>query len=249
MGHSRSLLSSTARAVHKIDGFSTGYDAALNSKSTWNFDGCKWEVHLYPWQSDGFVNHVVLKIIFLGNNYLGIKWTANLSCRLMDPTGSRPPSEEKISAPASFAYNGSEATFWFMRLDEVYQSGYYLRNDDSLIIECVINVCKDADAMAIPVPSSNLPQHLGELLESQVGSDVTFTVAGESFAAHKKYVLAARSSVFMAELFGEMHEKSSRRIKIREMEPSVFRAMLRFIYTDAVPELDKKMDAATATLA
>ncbi|CAN6338379.1 unnamed protein product [Urochloa humidicola] len=246
MGHTRSLLSATARAVHKIDGLSRAYDATRNSKSTWNFDGCKWEVHLYPWHSDGSTSHVALKIIFLGDGSLN-KWTANLSCRLLDPTGSRPPSEEKVSAPASFDHNGSEVTFWFMRWDEVCKSGYLL-NDDSLTIECAINVSKDAAAMTIPVPSSNLPQHLGELLESQVGANVTFTVSGESFAAHKN-VLAARSPVFMAELFGEMQEKSSKRIKIGEMEPSVFRAMLRFIYTDAVPELDKKIDEATATLA
>ncbi|CAN6361002.1 unnamed protein product [Urochloa humidicola] len=33
------------------------------------------------------------------------------------------------------------------------------------------------------------------------------------------------------------------------MEPYVFGAMLRFIYTDAVPEFDKMMEVATTTLA
>uniref|UniRef100_K3ZEX4 BTB domain-containing protein n=1 Tax=Setaria italica TaxID=4555 RepID=K3ZEX4_SETIT len=99
----------------------------------------------------------------------------------------------------------------------------------------------------IMVPSPNLPKHLGELLESKVGADVTFPVSGKSLAAHKN-VLAARSPVFMAEFFGEMQEKSSGRVKIRGMEPSVFGAMLRFIYTDAVPELDR-METATANLA
>ncbi|CAN6334037.1 unnamed protein product [Urochloa humidicola] len=163
-----------------------------------------------------------------------------------------PPSEEKISAPATFDHYGSEA-IWFMRWDEVYKSGY-LTNGNSLTIECAIYVSKEAGAMAIPVPSSNLPhvpssnllQHLGELLESQVGSDVTFVVSGESFVAHKN-MLAARSPVFMAEFFGEMKEKSSKRIEIHKMEPSVFGALLRFIYTDAVPELEKQTDAATTT--
>ena len=53
------------------------------------------------------------------------------------------------------------------------------------------------------MPSSNLPQHLGQLLESHAGADVTFAVSGESFAAHKS-ILAARSPVFRAEFFGEI---------------------------------------------
>ena len=80
------------------------------------------------------------------------------------------------------------------------------------------------------MPSSNLPQHLGQLLESHAGADVTFAVSGESFAAHKN-ILAARSPVFWAEFFGEMEEKTSRRVESQEMEPSVFGALLRFIYT------------------
>jgi speckle-type POZ protein len=38
---------------------------------------------------------------------------------------------------------------------------------------------------AIPVPPSDLSRHYGELFRSQAGADVTFSVAGESFAAHK----------------------------------------------------------------
>jgi len=53
----------------------------------------------------------------------------------------------------------------------------------------------------------------------------------------------------MAEFFGGMQEKTSGRVEIKEMEPSVFAAMLRFIYTDAVPELDQKMEPGMATLA
>jgi len=46
-----------------------------------------------------------------------------------------------------------------------------------------------------------------------------------------------------------MQEKSSGRVEIKEMEAPVFGAMLRFIYTDVVPELDdvKPAEAATAT--
>jgi speckle-type POZ protein len=43
---------------------------------------------------------------------------------------------------------------------------------------------------AIPVPPSDLSQHLGELLHCQAAVDVIFSVSGECFAAHKS-VLAA----------------------------------------------------------
>jgi speckle-type POZ protein len=81
-------------------------------------------------------------------------------------------------------------------------------------------------------------QHIGRLLSSGVEADVTFQVGHETFAAHR-IVLGARSSVFMAELFGQMKEKGTCHIRIDNMEPRVFKAMLHFIYTDSLPEMDK----------
>ena len=58
-----------------------------------------------------------------------------------------------------------------------------------------------AAAARISVPPSDLHQHLGSLLRTEKGADVVFDVAGETFAA-QRCVLAARSPVFSAELFG-----------------------------------------------
>ncbi|CAO2142445.1 unnamed protein product [Urochloa humidicola] len=87
------------------------------------------------------------------------------------------------------------------------------------------------------VPPPDLGRHLGNLLESQVGADVTFDVGGEIFTAHRA-VLATRSSVFMAELFGQMKEKAAECVKIDDVDPNAFRAMLHFIYTDTLPKTD-----------
>jgi speckle-type POZ protein len=102
----------------------------------------------------------------------------------------------------------------------------------------------------LPVPPpSDLHQHLGELLQSQEGADVTFHVSGESFAAHKA-LLAARSPVFKAKFFGGMEETSSDSVVIEDMEPVVFKSMLHFIYTDMAPELDGDQEPqAAATMA
>ncbi|RLN05626.1 TRAF transcription factor [Panicum miliaceum] len=74
------------------------------------------------------------------------------------------------------------------------------------------------------------------------GADVTFLVSGQPFAAHKA-VLASRSPVFMAALFGGMREGSSRRaeveVKDKDMEPAAFGALLVFVYTGTEPELDR----------
>jgi speckle-type POZ protein len=166
--------------------------------------------------------YVVLKLIFFGEAVGGIV-KVNLSCRLVDPKGALQPSAEKISATTSFRRpSDSSESLRLMSRYDVYESGF-VQVDVSLTVECAVQVFRDLKA--IPVPSSNLPQHLGELLESHAGADVTFSMSGKSFAAHK-IILAARSPVFMAEFFGGVQEKTSERVEIQEMEPSVFAATL-----------------------
>ena len=82
---------------------------------------------------------------------------------------------------------------------------------------------------------SGLRNHLGGLLErADETSDVSFSVGGETFPAHRA-VLAARSPVFKAELFGSMAEAKMAFIKLEEIEPDTFRFLLRYVYTDALP--------------
>ncbi|KAG0515540.1 LOW QUALITY PROTEIN: hypothetical protein BDA96_10G287600 [Sorghum bicolor] len=133
-------------------------------------------------------------------------------------------------------------------------------DNDSLTVECSITVLRELPEVVFPppattemeevpppTPSSDLHKHLGELLESKKGADVTFLLAssaggGERFPAHKT-VLAARSRVFMAEFFGGMEERTSRVVEVQDVDPAAFEAMLRFVYTDvAPPELDDDDD-------
>jgi speckle-type POZ protein len=96
------------------------------------------------------------------------------------------------------------------------------------------------------VPPSNLREHLNDLIWKKQGTDVTINVAGETFEAHG-WLLMARSPVFEAELLSAAATKEKlpggarRRMEIKDMEPKVFKAMLQFMYTDALlPEIEEE---------
>ncbi|CAN6288199.1 unnamed protein product [Urochloa humidicola] len=99
-----------------------------------------------------------------------------------------------------------------------------------------------SSAPGVP-PASGLSAQLGDLLSTERGADVVFEVGGETFAAHRA-VLAARSPVFAAELFSAMREGDHAAaagvvvVRIDDMEPRVFQALLRFAYTDSLPEAE-----------
>ncbi|OQU79162.1 hypothetical protein SORBI_3008G103000 [Sorghum bicolor] len=235
-------LSYVARSTHllNISNYSLpSTHSKVYCKSSVEVDGFEWEIRFYPMCSPHY--QLELQLVFLGEAGAD-KLTAALSCRMVDPSGTFEPTAEKTSETTSFQHHSDSSqplviVSIFEAIDLPYRyRPYFDSNNESLTVECTVTVFRDPEA--IPVPSSNnLQQHLGELLASKAGSDVTFTVSGESFPAHKN-VVAARSP-----------EKSSGRVEIKEMEAPVFGAMLRFIYTDVVPELDdvKPAEAATAT--
>ncbi|CAN6195621.1 unnamed protein product [Urochloa humidicola] len=77
-------------------------------------------------------------------------------------------------------------------------------------------------------------------------ADVSFRVEGETFAAHR-LVLAARSPVFKAALYGEMAEsKASSVVAIEDMRAPTFRSMLDYMYHGTLPvaTMPEEMDDA-----
>ncbi|MEW5309029.1 MAG: hypothetical protein WDW38_000942 [Sanguina aurantia] len=73
------------------------------------------------------------------------------------------------------------------------------------------------------------------LFLSGKGADFTFLVEGESMKVHK-IILEARSEVFARQLNSNMRESAEGVVPIQDIKAPVFRAMLVFIYTDALPE-------------
>ncbi|KAF7011196.1 hypothetical protein CFC21_025527 [Triticum aestivum] len=110
-------------------------------------------------------------------------------------------------------------------------------NNGYLIIRCVLTVIKESRTEVkrntVAVPQPNLQDQLRQLRKDGQGADVTFSVGGQLFKAHG-CLLAARSLVFKAELFGPMKEKETQCIKIDDIDPEIFEALLHFIYTDSM---------------
>uniref|UniRef100_A0A0D9XUD7 BTB domain-containing protein n=1 Tax=Leersia perrieri TaxID=77586 RepID=A0A0D9XUD7_9ORYZ len=103
---------------------------------------------------------------------------------------------------------------------------------DSFLLQCVLAV--EMPPFVVDVPPSTLGWHLGDLLGDSESADVTVVVDGENFPAHR-FVLAARSLVFKAELFGPMKGEKGV-IRVDDMHADVFREFLHFIYTDRLSD-------------
>ncbi|CAN6200835.1 unnamed protein product [Urochloa humidicola] len=214
----------------------------------WTVGGYDWEVQVVPRLSNGRGDYVALNLGFHSEAPTDSNVKANFSCRFIDPNGKLKPYQ---GSSGTYKFTRSNYTFNLMLRADLQASGYI--KDDAFTVECTIMVLRELaeeNAVTHPpagdlVPSCGLHNDLGELLQKGTGSDVTLVVSGEFFTAHKA-ILASRSPVFMAEFFGHMKEKRSPRVEIKGMEAAVFRAMLHFIYTDSVPELEQPEEDGTA---
>uniref|UniRef100_A0A0D3GX92 BTB domain-containing protein n=1 Tax=Oryza barthii TaxID=65489 RepID=A0A0D3GX92_9ORYZ len=236
-----SNLTDAARAVHmfKIN----GYSATKAMARTDSLPSRRLPVGSYHWEvrytasliADS--NHwVALKLVLLAApRHADVK--AALRCRL-------------ISNNWIINVRAGESSAWvlILRRSALEASGAIV--DDAFTVECTITVITeipDNVVAAAAAPANVLPRfsgralslshHLGVLLRRGTGADFTLVVSGKCFPAHRA-ILASRSPVFMASLFGDMKEKSSRSVEIRDIEPQVFGAMLGFIYTDSLDQQD-----------
>ncbi|CAL5064801.1 unnamed protein product [Urochloa decumbens] len=98
-------------------------------------------------------------------------------------------------------------------------------------------LCTVAVSRSWPPPPLPAPPTLGRDISVVAPdlADVSFEVEGETFAAHW-LVLAARSPVFKAALYGEMAEsKASSVVEIEDMRAPTFRSMLDYMYHGTLP--------------
>jgi speckle-type POZ protein len=167
---------------------------------------------------------------------------AQFAFSFIDQVEKQEPTHIRLTKACNNFSNHSRSwghTSFFRR--DAFEQSKNLKGD-CFTIRCDIMICKDLsidDASATEVPQPDLRQHFNQLLQTKVGADVTFSVSGETFAAHR-CVLAARSPVFMAQLFGPMKEGTTTGvIQIKDMEAKVFSGLLSFIYTDLFPGFEE----------
>lgn len=234
-------VTESVTAVHdfKVTGYSLIEGLGIGryvSSSTFTVGGVDWAVRFYP---DGST------VTCLGNAsaflyYCGrekevrTRFTLNL-------LGKDGKLSQVTNSYMKHTFSPASDNWGFIKFAEKskLQSSPFLHND-CLTIRCLLTVVreshtKDVEVNSVVVPPSNLHTDFENMLQDGEGSDVTFTVGGQEFRAHR-CVLAFRSPVFKAELFGPMKENGTQCIKIDDMEPEVFEALLHFIYTDRLPD-------------
>jgi speckle-type POZ protein len=208
-----------------VEGYSRTYDRISPASRCFTIGGHRWCISYYPYgySSDdaGFISLVLF-------NYDGSSGKAQFEFSFIDETEKQDPARIRV-----FEISGSQFCNRFVKRDALQMSKHF--KDDSFTIRCDVVVAdEDVTSLYVDVPPSNMKQNFTNLLLAGEGTDVVFHVRGETFAAHRS-VLVARSAVFKASLFGPMKEGSaSAVVQIDDMDATVFKTMLGFIYGDSL---------------
>ncbi|XP_039029764.1 BTB/POZ and MATH domain-containing protein 2-like [Hibiscus syriacus] len=216
------------------------------ASDTFIVGGYEWAIYFYPdgKSAEDNASYISLFIALVSE---GADVRALFELTLLDQSGK---DRHKVhshfgrmleSGPYTLKYRGSMWGYKRFFKRTLLETSDYLK-DDCLSFRCCVGVVKShmegPKIYSISVPPSDLGMHFGRLLESGKGTDVKFEVDGEIFAAHK-LVLAVRSPVFRAQLFGPLKDQNTQCITVEDMEAPIFKALLHFIYWDTLPDLEE----------
>ncbi|TYH51770.1 hypothetical protein ES332_D10G301400v1 [Gossypium tomentosum] len=208
--------------------------------------GYDWAVYFYP-DGKNPEDTAMYVSVFIALASEGTDVRALFELTLVDQSGK---GKHKVhshfdraleSGPYTLKYRGSMWGYKRFYRRTTLESSDYIK-DDCLIMNCTVGVVrtrlKGPKQCSIHVLPSDMGQNLKALLESEVGCDITFQVGDEAFKAHK-LILAARSPVFRAQFFGLVGDPNIDKVVVKDVEPSVFKAMLLFIYSDKFPDIQE----------
>ncbi|CAL4941935.1 unnamed protein product [Urochloa decumbens] len=207
--------------------------------------GCSWSLMYYPNGERSQYADCISMFLSLQESAAAtgpVKARAKYS--LLDRAGKPVLSHTKDAELHEYAVGGTGYGFYDFIKRDLLEPSEHLKDDcfkvrcDIFIREGLSTEDRPAAPAFVDVPASDMHQQFGDLLTSNVGADVTFQVSGETFRAHR-CILAARSPVFKAELFGAMREGTAAGdhcIRIDGTLGQVFKNLLHFVYTDSLPE-------------
>ncbi|XBI77012.1 hypothetical protein VPH35_070183 [Triticum aestivum] len=205
-----------------LEGMGIGKSVTSSTFSVGCYD---WNILIYPDGSneEDKAAYMSALLCFCRGATAGVKVKFTLSLLEKDGTASVMGGETRTFPPEGQTWG------WAKFIDKSKLKELLSRNDDCFTIKCVLTVIKDtrtedASTYVVPLPQSDLHTHFANMLKDGEGMDVTFSVGGQLFSAHR-----------CAELFGQLKETSLKRIEIDDMETAIFEALLHFIYTDSLP--------------
>ncbi|KAD3336610.1 hypothetical protein E3N88_32129 [Mikania micrantha] len=244
-------ITETVNGEHdfRISGYSLSKGIGIGkyvASDTFMVGGYSWAIYFYP-DGKSLEDNASYVSLFIALASDGSDVRALFELTLIDQSGKE---RHKVhshfgraleSGPYTLKYRGSMWGYKRFFRRSALETSEYLK-DDCLQVHCCVGVVRShtdgPKSYSIHVPPSDIGQHFGRLLESGKGTDVSFEVNGETFAAHK-LVLAARSPVFSAQLFGPMKDQNNQPIKVEDVLAPVFKGLLHFIYWDKLPDMEE----------
>ncbi|TYH51769.1 hypothetical protein ES332_D10G301400v1 [Gossypium tomentosum] len=183
--------------------------------------GYDWAVYFYP-DGKNPEDTAMYVSVFIALASEGTDVRALFELTLVDQSGK---GKHKVhshfdraleSGPYTLKYRGSMWGYKRFYRRTTLESSDYIK-DDCLIMNCTVGVVRTR--LKGPKQCSI---HVGD----------------EAFKAHK-LILAARSPVFRAQFFGLVGDPNIDKVVVKDVEPSVFKAMLLFIYSDKFPDIQE----------
>ncbi|KAL3626060.1 BTB/POZ and MATH domain-containing protein 2 [Castilleja foliolosa] len=244
-------ITETVNGSHefKITGYSLSKGIGIGkyiASDTFMVGGYTWAIYFYP-DGKSVEDNATYVSLFIALASEGTDVRALFELTLLDQSGRE---RHKVhthfgraleSGPYTLKYRGSMWGYKRFFKRTTLETSDYLK-DDCLHVHCCVGVVRShtegPKIYTITLPPSDIGQQFGRLLESGNGTDVNFEVDDETFSAHK-LILAARSPVFRAQLYGPMKDEDTRCIKVEDMKAPIFKALLHFIYWDTLPDMEE----------
>lgn len=218
------------------------------SSDTFTVGGYDWAIYFYPDGKNPEDSSTYVSV-FIALASDGTDVRALFELTLVDQSGG---GKDKVhshfdraleSGPYTLKYKGSMWGYKRFYKRNSLETSDYLKND-CLLLKCTVGVVRSRmerpKQYRISVPPSDMGKSFKELLDNEIGCDIVFAVGDERFKAHK-LVLAARSPVFRAQFFGLVGNPNEDTVVVKDVEPSIFKAMLFYIYSDSLPGVHEIM--------